>query len=349
MLFRSKSPGLQKYYAYFIPGWMYALVENNTCMVGTLVFDVLFSKLMFAIHDVSVSESHKIGLREMTGQLPRDDMSVEEERQWLIDMSSRSDEGWLPFPFWHTMIPELGLHICAMDWSPVEYHISLAPWTKLIRRANPKTKVVKADRTELSDNDLKFSMVIHGQHIDPVERDLIADEVFDLLFIQHHCRPRKFDAGGVRELNARFHQPTTNLRWFFHRKSCERDNDPFNWWGLFGLDAMKSASLRFNSQIRQETMSAKFYRIIQAFEKNTSCPRACQYQLGFALKLDGRKYCFPYGSVNMIRYPEVVLDVEMQEHLGTEPITAYMCQENMMLAKCERGVMVTAYANQQTR
>ena len=54
----TKSPGLQKYYAYFIPGWMYALVENNTCMVGTLVFDVLFSKLMFAIHDVKIGRAH---------------------------------------------------------------------------------------------------------------------------------------------------------------------------------------------------------------------------------------------------------------------------------------------------
>lgn len=344
----TKSPSRLKYFAYFIPAWMYELVQHVTVMVGTLVFDTLFSKVIFAIHDVSVSEGHKIGLREVTGQLPRDDMTQEEEREWLIEQSSHEDEGWLPLPFWHTMIPELGMHVCAMDWSPIEYLISLAPWTKLIRRANPNTKVVKADRSELSNDDLTFKMVGNGFHIDPVERDLIADEVFDILFIQHHCRT-KTSTSGFRELNARFHQPTTNLRWFFHRRACERDNEPFNWWGLFNMDAMKSAGLRFNAQTRQETMPAKFFRIIQALEKNTSCPRACQYQLGFSMHLDGRKYCFPEGSANMIRYPEVAMEVDMQDHLSTESVTSYMCQENFMLAKCERGVMVTAYANQQSR
>lgn len=329
---RSKTPTSQKYYAYYIPGWVYALSQQLSVILGTVKVDTVIDKFMYLIHDVSVCESKKMGLREMTGRLPSG-LSPEEERDMLITMSSRDQEGWLPIPVWHTTITNKALHVCAMDWSPPEYQLNIAPWTAVIRRSSRTTKVVKADGTELSDNDLWVAMVCYHLYIDGAERDIIVDEEFDLLITRHDHRKQ---SSNFNQINIKWSGPTTMLYWIVVRESCVKDNDHFNWWGFFGEEPVKEATIYFGTNMRQTPMSGMFYRVIQAFEKQVATPEVCCYMYGFCFEQYNHKEIT--GSVNLLRYTEATIELQLQKFLKEhDRITVWVFRENLALLNHKDG------------
>lgn len=333
-------PAKQKYYAYYISAWVYEACRNFMAVVGTLVFDGILGRYMFLYHDTSVRESKKVGLRDMTGQEPAGEWHDVERRNILIEKSAEDDEMWLPIPLWCTLIPEMSMNIFAWEWSPVQYHVKIAGFQAFVKRANKKTQVVKANGKPLTDSDLKVSLVQHAMHIDPMERETISKDPFDALIIQHHARKQVKD---LENINIKFHQPTIAIRIAVQRKAAMRALKPNWYWGLFERAPIVDMAIYFNTQLRQEEMPEKFYRLIQAWEKCTATPRACQYLFGFAFDIESP---YPDGSVNMIRYSKVTAATRMQKFLDKEEVTAWVFQTNWMLIKTEKEIVVPAFNNQ---
>ncbi len=328
----TNSPSRQKYYAYYVEGWVYALTQQLTIMLGTVTVDTVIDKFMYLIHDVSVCESKKMGLREMTGRLPTG-LSAEEEREMLIQLSSRNGEGWLPIPLWHTHITKKALHTCAMDWSPPEYHLHVAPWDKIIRRSSRDTKVVKADGRELASEDLFMALVLYHLYIDGNERDIVADNEFDLLITKHDHRKQR---GSFNAINIKWSGPTTAVWWIVVRDSCVADNDHWNWWGFFGMEPVVEATIMFGTNVRQPTLSGMFYRIVQAFEKCVATPEVCAYMYGFCFRVYDHDTV--NCSANLLRYTEATVDISLQKYLTVhDAITVYIFREAYMLLNHSKG------------
>lgn len=328
----TRSPGRQGIYAYYVPAWVYVVPTTISLQLGTVVADLLINRLIYILHDVSVCESKKLGLREMTKRLPAN-LSADEKREMMIEFSSRDQEGWLPIPMWHTTITNKALHVCAMDWSPPEYHMSVAPWTSLIRRSSRTVKVLKKDGSELQDNDLWLAMVFYHLYVDGAEREIIIDEEFDLLYTRHDFRK---ESTNFNRINIKWSGPTTMLYWVVERESCVKDNDHFNWWGFFGQEPVLEASISFGQTLRQNPLSGFFFRVIQAFEKCEATPECCAYMYGFCFEAFNHKEVT--GSVNLLRYTEATLDLTLQRYLTEfDRITVWIMRSNLALLNHSKG------------
>lgn len=336
---KTKSPSGQKYRAYYIDGWPFEALQSIAIAIGTMVIDTLMSKFNFMYLDVSVSASKKIGLREFSGRLPYIPNATPEQKiDMLVERSSQDQKCFVPILFWHTTMSNKALSICAMDWSPVEYQMVIAPFEKFIKRSNRHTRVVKRDGSDLKDTDLKIYMILYLLWIDPQERRKIEKDPFDLLIKQHRFRKV---SKGLSEVNIKFPHPTLAVMWCIHRRAAAKDNEPFNWWGLFGLEPMEGASIRFNTNVRQTYQPAIFYRLLQPYEKCRSTPEeTCSYMYAWCLDLMSED---PTGSINPVKYSEVVLQPTLQEHLEDEDLDFWVFQIAWQLLKHDDGVVIPAY------
>lgn len=318
----TRTASRQKYYAYLISGWSYALVPTLTCMLGNLAADTHTDNLMYIIHEVAVTESKRLGLCELTGKAPRG-MTKAQERAYLVNMSSRNQQAFLPVTLWHTATTKKALHVCALDWSAPVYEMDIAPWTSVIRRATKTTKVVKADGTELTDSDLWMTVVFYHLYVDGAERDIMVEEEFDLLITKWDMRPARSNFSAI---NIKWGGPTTMFFWIVTRGSCKADNDHWNWWGFFDEEPVVEACINFGTQERQVKLPGMFYRLVQTFEKCIACPDACVYMYGFCFEAFNPLKIS--GSVNLLRYSEATLDCTLQKYLATEDtivIEVYRC------------------------
>jgi len=308
--------------------------------VGTMVIDTIMSKFNFMYLDMSTSASKKMGLREMTGQLPyMPNLTKEEKIAMLVERSSQDQIALVPMIFWHTTMTHKALSICAMDWSPVEYSMVIAPWENFIKRSNRNTRVEKRNGSDLKENDLRVYIILYMLWIDPKERRKIEKKPFDLLIKQHRFRKV---SKGLSEVNIKFPHPTLAVMWLFHRKAAAKDKEPFNWWGLLGMAPMEGASIRFNTNVRQSYQPEQFYRNLQAWEKMeaTPSPGVCSYMYGWCFEVQSED---PTGSVNPIKYTEVMLQPSVQEYLEEEGVTLWTFQIAWQLLKHDDGVVIPAY------
>lgn len=337
----TRSPGRQKHAAWFVNGWVYRAAKSVTSWLGAMAVDTITGQGHFALHDVSVSASKKPGLKEVTGQTPP--CTREEQVARLIDASSRPEEGWLPLAFWHCdpQAPERWHKSFAADWTGLRYTTSIAGFTELIQRRNRETKVVKANGSDLQPRDLRVSLIAHCISIDPTVREALLENEKQDIYV--HTFSMRNVARGFDSIPVKFNHPTVGFHWFFHRKACERDNDHVNWWGIWGMEPMESASLTTNGQVRQNELSGRFYRIIQAWSKCESTPESALYSLGFSRNLAGHADNIIKGSLNFIRYNDAALHLKLQPHLEDEGVTCTIIRKILMLIRYSKGLGVPAY------
>lgn len=336
----TQDPFHQKYFAYYTQQWAFTALQRSTVKIGPHVVDTLSNRVHYLLQDMSITESKKQGWREMTGQPPVG-LSEQDELAWLIEQSSYDGEAWIPLmPLWHTMHSKKALNSCAADWSPIEYSFQFAPFTAFIRRSTENTRVVKRDGQELTPTDLKAEMCIQHMYLEAKERMKVENGPYDTLVKLHAERQHRTNNSAMVEANIKIAHPTVAVYWVVERDAAVKDNDPFNWWGLFGFDAINSAMIRFSTQPRQAPMPAMFYRLVQAFEKSNATPSTCAYMYGFATDVCNE---WPRGSSNFIRYSEVVLCIHLQEQLADQKITIWTINQFWMLLHHENMVIVTAF------
>ena len=309
----TRSPSGQKYYAYFIDGWAYRLIESASISMNGRVLSTVYSKLLYILHEISYSAAQRLALRELTSR-PPPGLSASNETSMLVEMSARADEAWVPMSFFNTADSASALNTmnCALGVSAPRLNISLAGITSLIKRSSPKTRVVLAndENNDIRDENVTLSVVFHHIWLDPRYSSSLQQNNFSQLITGFDTRSQseKFDAVDIN-----FSSPTTMLWWVVSRASAEQDNAPFYWWGLFGEEPVVKASITLSGRHAQHPLSGKFFRLAQPLEKCESPPESCVYMYGFCFNQTDKSRIT--GSVHLRQYTSAQLCLQLQEHL----------------------------------
>lgn len=348
----TRTPAHQKHYAYYVKKFAYAAVSTFVTKAGTNVLDVAMGRFGAAIHDTDVTGDHKVGLRELTLDLPNVPMSAEEERAYLIEQSSRPQEAWFIVPAWFTTTPQLAYNNYLSDWSALSFVVATAPWSALIRRSDASTRVVKKDGTELKDSDLGVTLVLGCIQLDPALRDAEMEANSDksatpvdyLVKLHGYRKVTPQESNDFRAVNMKWPHAVLNMRWHFQRRVAELDNDAFNWDGLFGDKPYNEFRLLTSSSPYQEGQSELFYRLVQPYLKETACPALSQGMLGWALLKNQSPYVT--GSMTSHKFATVLGEFRMQDGLlANEPssVSLYICFEYLMIIRHQRKNIWSLY------
>lgn len=331
------APGRQKYYAFFIAGWVYSLVQKIVWRMATTLIDEMVNLMMKVYHDLTLSTAKKVGLKELTEDIP-DVGSEEEEIAFLVDQSSRAGEAWLPLCFSHTQHPSQAIDMCAADWNAPNYTITLNPLTKFVKRANKNTAVVKSDNTPLQDRDVRVRFVGLMISLAPKEHKWLNENMHDIVCIRHQLRQFSTSNGSVPStMNIKWTGPTVSLHFIIQRQACIDDCDIFNTWGLFGGEALESMAITCAGRVYQPRMSGKYWRLVQTFEKCTATPSNCTYHFGVALDMFTEK---PQTSINGIRYNKMEAEIKLQPGLDREPLMCTWLRRSLFLTRYDEGVVI---------
>lgn len=340
------NPRRQKHYAFYIPDWLRRYIANTVYYSESQQLDSMSYGFTRIYADINVSQDKRTGVEEMT-ERPPDFRSEKDEIAYMIDLSSRDREVWLPLYFDHCQYVDKAINMGASIFVHPKYKFTLAPLTKIIRRSDKFTKVVKADGTALDDKDIKLRFVANFISLDPVEAALITGNTddrfrYDVLTVYHQERTIRSqkDQTLPTEINFKWNGPTISIHWTIQRKVCIDDNEPYNTWGLFGKDPMESCRITCASRTWQNTMPALFYRVVLPLEKAGMAPRDCSYHWAPGHKMFTRQ---PDCSLNAVKFNKMTAHLEYQKGLHKEAVEIKIYRRAWCLHRYEQNVILPYY------
>ena len=331
-------PRKQKHSAHFISGWPYAFFSTGKVMAGNYHADTAVGLAVKVLDGVNVSKSFRDGLAELTEQVP-DTMTREKDRRELLTvMSSKAATVYLHLPFFYSRKElNLGINRCACEWAQPHWSFTFADVTSLVKRSDEFTKVVKKNGQELSNEDVTAKLLIHCRMLDPTERDYLNEQPHDVIAMVHNIKTETGTGGMPKSISLPWDGPTVALSFIVRRQCNVKDGEPWNWWGLFGEEPIKSASFTCGDRFMQPEMDATYWRLLVPMERGNACPAGASYHWAAGMSLN------PLGvdtSVTLPRYNSAAINVVYQDYLTTETLEFVVIRTGIRLHRYAKQVMV---------
>ena len=135
-----------------------------------------------------------------------------------------------------------------------------------------------------------------------------------------------------RKFKLDFNLPVKSIYWVVQLDKTSRDNDIFNFsdtvnYNVTKGDPITKAILQMNGSDRFDEREAKYFRLIQPFQKHTTVPNDFIYMYSFALKPENYQ---PSGACNFSKIDNANLTVTFKSGLANGTIKVYALNYNIL-------------------
>jgi len=135
-----------------------------------------------------------------------------------------------------------------------------------------------------------------------------------------------------RKFKLDFNLPVKSIYWVVQLDKTNRDNDLFNFsdtvnYNVTKGDPITKAVLQMNGSDRFDEREAKYFRLIQPFQKHTTVPNDFIYMYSFALKPENYQ---PSGACNFSKIDNANLTVSFTSGLSNGNIKVYALNYNIL-------------------
>ena len=135
-----------------------------------------------------------------------------------------------------------------------------------------------------------------------------------------------------RKFKLDFNLPVKSIYWVVQLDKTSRDNDLFNFSDTVNFNVTKGdpitkAVLQMNGSDRFDEREAKYFRLIQPFQKHTTVPNDFIYMYSFALKPENYQ---PSGACNFSKIDNANLTVTFKSGLSNGNIKVYALNYNIL-------------------
>lgn len=135
-----------------------------------------------------------------------------------------------------------------------------------------------------------------------------------------------------RKFKLDFNLPVKSIYWVVQLDKTNRDNDLFNFsdtvnYNVTKGDPITKAVLQMNGSDRFDEREAKYFRLIQPFQKHTTVPNDFIYMYSFALKPENYQ---PSGACNFSKIDNANLTVSFKSGLSNGNIKVYALNYNIL-------------------
>jgi len=282
------------------------LVKRAVLVVGGHQTDTLYSDYLFMWEELSGKAGKR--LREMIGK--------RKSRKTLIKDAGNKTRLYVPLMWYFCLNSGNALPLCTLQFHGVQLMVEWEHLKKCVVVSDDDVEVRKTeDNQKLNNNDLIAWIDTTYVYLDIEERNRFSLANFDQLITQVQCIVRPATTNTVT-VPLTFNHPTIELIWAVRRRSCEAQNNHFNFSGIDGRDPLEEVSLRLNNLNRFSGREARYYRLVQPYQHHSSIPKAFVYCYSFALFPEDAQ---PSGSLNFSRIDNIEMNFILQDGLGCNP------------------------------
>lgn len=290
----------------------HALIDYVDIEIGGSVIDKQYGEWLEIWSEFTQTAEKRLGYHEMIGK--KESFNCQNTGPMTL---------FIPLNFWFCKNIGLALPLISLQYHSVKINIKFNPFEKcwVSKIGTPK------DLKPIDINQIKTSLLIDYVFLDLKERKKFAQESHMYLIeqIQFNGDTEYSKNNTIVNIPLNFNHPMKELFWVVQRHdvintrfSSEDPDDPYNWNNgndTFNFSNFRSKkatitetfdkmTLLFNGQQRFKDFTAKYFRLLQAYQYHTRIPSDYIYCYSFALKPEEHQ---PTGTCNFSRLDNVTL------------------------------------------
>ena len=262
----------------------------------------------------------------------------------------------IPLSFWFNKDPGQYLPLLALQYHQVQIQFKFKKLQDLFYSIN----LTKNNSCTLLINNASIQNIeLWGDYIflDIDERRRYVSKPMDYLIEQVQvCLPLSIDSGKTQISNPLvLNNPVKEIFWVFRRSLMESTHEYFNFTSVganeqgFLTDLMLNATLQLDGQDRFDSQTAKYFRLIQPYQRHTNIPNTLYiYMYSFALKPEELQ---PSGTLNASRFDDIRLQMQLYNTTDTTssrargPLTCFTYAINYNVFRISNGYGGLLFAN----
>lgn len=309
----------------------HAIIEQYNIIIGGNVIDRQFGQWLEIWSELTVPASKETGYYEMVGKNKVYDSITQPGPLHLI----------VPLQFWFCRCIGLALPLIALQQHKVEIEMSFREFDDLWISSSSTVTETKPPCLKINEASLYVDYI----YLDNKEKRWFAQNAHYYLIdqLQIHTTSLYSDrTNNIIELH--FNHPIKELIWVVQNSDvlthgAHSGNELFNFsdrsytattgpgGGNAPTDCMDNAVLQFEGNDRFSRRSAKYFRLVQPYQRHTNVPANFIYVYSFALEPENWK---PTGACNFSRIDNVTLNINLISGLNSPVLTMYAVNFNIL-------------------
>lgn len=243
---------------------------------------------------------------------------------------------FVPLRFWFCNNVGLALPLIALQSTPIRVYIKFRSGFDMVYSDSlfPDPCQTVPNPPYITDVTMWGDFI----YLDVEERRRFTSSKHEYLIEQVQYEKRNSVPSGSTnvKVNLNFNHPLKEIIWVVQQDRMLTYHDWFNYGsraqlqdGVPNLDLINSAVLQFDGMDRFERQSARYFRLMQPWQRHTAIPNAFIYVYSFSLAPEAAQ---PQGSCNASRLDSIVLALEMNSEVASEPsgVTVYATNYNVL-------------------
>lgn len=309
----------------------HAIIEHYNIIIGGNVIDRQFGQWLEIWSELTVPASKEAGYYEMIGKNKVYDSTTQPGPLHLI----------VPLQFWFCRCIGLALPLVALQQQRVEIEICFREFDDLWISSSSSVTETKPPCLKITEASLYVDYI----YLDNKEKRWFAQNAHYYLIDQLQILSTSLNSNRTNNIvELDFNHPIKELIWVVQNSDvltpgAHSGNEWFNFsdrshnattgpgGGSAPTDCMVNALLQFEGEDRFSRRSAKYFRLIQPFQRHTSVPTNFIYVYSFALEPESWK---PSGACNFSRIDNVTLNINLISGLDSPVLTVYGVNFNIL-------------------
>lgn len=309
----------------------HAIIEQYNIIVGGNVIDRQFGQWLEIWSELTVPASKETGYYEMVGKNQVYDSTTQPGPLHLI----------IPLQFWFCRCIGLALPLVALQQQRVEIEMSFREFDDLWISSSETVTETKPPCLKISEASLYVDYI----YLDNKEKRWFAQNSHYYLIDQLQILSTSLNSNRTNNIiELDFNHPIKELIWVVQNSDVltpgtHSGNEWFNFsdrshtattgpgGGSAPTDCMVNAVLQFEGEDRFSRRSAKYFRLVQPYQRHTKVPANFIYVYSFALEPESWK---PSGACNFSRIDNVTLNMNLISGLDSPVLTMYGVNFNIL-------------------
>lgn len=310
----------------------HVIIKDVEIEIGGQQINKITGEWLEIYAELTETEERRKGFYEMIGKIP----------SGISTINSKSHQGkmllYVPLRFWFCKHIGSALPLIALQHHEVRLHINLRKFEECYISSDQNDRILNMFQPCVS-------LLVDYIYLDTLERYKFAQHphsylIEQLQYKESNSLPRRAAAANI---SLEFNHPIKEIVWIVQRSDVgERNvsdeiygNDWFNFSLALGdpeevIDTFFQAKLVINNEDRIQKFNAKYFRLVQNYERHTRVPNNYIYTYSFALLPEEHQ---PTGQANFSRFDSVFLLLTFKnEHFVSDyrNIRAYAVNYNVL-------------------
>jgi hypothetical protein len=318
-----------------------ALIQHIDIEIGGSIIDRHYGQWLEIWNELTLKSEKEYAYGAMLGK----------HENFTTDTQPGPLNLYIPLIFWFNRNVGLSLPLISLQYSKVRIVVNFRQFDELWVSSNGKPPGLGGEESSVADSLQIDEVILWVDYIflDNDERKKFASCNLEYLIEQLQVNTQSVDEKDYL-LELDFNHPVKELIWVCQTNKIFQTgpNKSFEYFDFSNGeypcpgDTITRAKLRLNGADRFREREAKFFRVIQPYQRHTRVPRNFIYVYSFALQPEAHQ---PTGTCNFSRIDNATLEFTLDDCVIQKETQIIVYATNYNVLKIEGGIAGLIYAD----